>query len=97
MDECKPLAGGMEGHDVPPDVLTAVVYWLRAGGEEYPFVRLNEFRRNALEGGKYCHNDGCEVVGHLKDFNVCPLCKVARYCGATLNAPPTPQKALKLS
>ena len=24
---------------------------------------------------------GCEVVGHLKDFKVCPQCKTARYCG----------------
>ena len=47
-------AGVMEGHDVPPDVLTSVVHWLRKGG--------------------------CEVVGRLKDFKVCPQCKTARYC-----------------
>jgi hypothetical protein len=23
----------------------------------------------------------CEVVGHLKEFKVCPRCKTARYCG----------------
>jgi len=34
-----------------------------------------------LKGAKYCCNDGCEVVGHLKDFKVCPQCKTARYCG----------------
>ena len=36
----------------------------------------------ALVGAKYCQNDGCTVVGHLKDFKVCPQCKIARYCGA---------------
>jgi len=39
------------------------------------------FRSFALEGAKYCCNDGCEVVGQLKDFKVCPQCKTARYCG----------------
>jgi hypothetical protein len=43
---------------------------------------LEHFRRELLEGGRYCHNDGCEVVGHPKDFKVCPQCKAARYCGA---------------
>ena len=36
----------------------------------------------ALQGAKHCFNDGCEVVGHLKEFKVCPQCKTARYCGA---------------
>jgi hypothetical protein len=40
------------------------------------------FRREALEGGNYCYNVGCEVVGQLKDFEVCPQCKAHRYCGA---------------
>jgi hypothetical protein len=43
-----------------------------------PIVEM--FRRKALEGEKHCHNDGCEVVGHLKEFKVCPQCKTARYC-----------------
>ena len=43
---------------------------------------LNELRKNALDGSTYCRNDGCEVVGLLKDFKVCPQCKTARYCGA---------------
>jgi len=51
-------AGVTEGDDVPPDVLTGVVHWLRKGGLD-PI-------------------DGCEVVGHLKDFKVCPRCKDAR-------------------
>jgi len=73
-------SGVMEGHDAPPDVLTGVVYWLRKGG--YDAVdELDGFRREALEGAKYCFNAGCEVVGHLKDFKVCPQCKTARYCG----------------
>jgi len=38
-------------------------------------------RRVALEGGRYCRNDGCEVVAHLKNLKVCPQCKTARYCG----------------
>jgi len=29
----------------------------------------------------YCHNETCEIVGHRKDFKVCPQCKTARYCG----------------
>ena len=73
-------AGSMEGHDVPPDVLTSVVHWLRKGGHD-PIDELDELRRDALDGAQYCHNDGCEVVGHLKDFKVCPQCKTARYCG----------------
>jgi hypothetical protein len=70
----------MEGHDVPPDVLIGVVHWLRRGG--FPVdTQLIRFRSVALEGAMYCHNEGCEVVGHLKDFKVCPQCKTARYCG----------------
>ena len=72
-------AGVMEGHDVPPDVLTSVVQ-LRKGADE-SLAMLDKFRRLALEGSQYCHNDGCEVVGHLKDFQVCPQCKYTRYCG----------------
>jgi len=70
----------MEGHDVPPDVLTGVVYWLRKGGHNL-VVNIVCFRKMAQDGAKYCVNDGCEVVGHLKDFKVCPQCKTARYCG----------------
>jgi TPR repeat protein len=72
-------AGVMEGHDVPPAVLTGVVHWLRKGGHD-PVHKLDEYRRLALEGAKYCRNDGCQVVGQLKDFKVCPQCKIARYC-----------------
>jgi len=78
-------AGVIEGHDVPSDVLTSVVYWLRKGcdtGQRNPLDYLNKFRREALEGRRYCRNDGCEVVGPLKDFKVCPQCKNTRYCGA---------------
>jgi hypothetical protein len=32
----------------------------------------------ALKGAPYCVNEGCTVVGHLKDFKVCPQCKTAR-------------------
>ena len=69
-------AGVMEGHDVPADVLASVVHWLRKGGHN-----VDAFRRMALEGSDYCYNDGCEVVGHLKDFKFCPQCKTVRYCG----------------
>jgi hypothetical protein len=71
----------MEGHDVPPDVLTGVAYWLRKGGYD-PLSTLFMLGKRALEGGKHCYNDGCEVVGHLKEFKVCPQCKTFRYCGA---------------
>jgi len=72
--------GVMEGHDVPPFVLTGVLHWLRKGGHD-PMDSLQMFRKGALEGAPYCRNDGCGVVGHLKDFKVCPQCKIARYCG----------------
>jgi hypothetical protein len=63
-----------------------VVYWLQKGcvmcvtGEPTPLDYLEKFRREEVEGGAYCVNDGCEVVGHRKDFKVCPQCKIARYC-----------------
>jgi len=68
-----------EGHDVPPDVLTGVMHWLRAGGHEQANT-LQAFCREALEGDMHCFNNECRVVGHLKDFKVCPQCKTARYC-----------------
>ena len=73
-------AGVMEGHDVPPDVLVSVVHWLCKGGHNSVDV-LYVLRHMEVEGGIYCHNEGCEVVGHLKEFKVCPQCKSARYCG----------------
>jgi len=73
-------AGVTEGHDVPSDVLIGVVHWLRKGGHDI-FGKLEVLRSMALEGAKYCRNEGCEVVGQLKDFKVCPQCKTARYCG----------------
>jgi len=60
----------MEGHDIPRHVLTGVSHWLRKWGGNLS-DKLKSFRRQALEGAKYCHNDGCEVVGHLKDFTKC--------------------------
>ena len=72
--------GVMEGHDVPPDALTSVVHWVQKGGHD-PIIQLNSIRKAALNGSKYCRNDGCEVVGLVKDFKVCPQCKTARYCG----------------
>ena len=68
-------------HDVPPDVLADVLHWLRKGGHT-PFTTFHallKLRGLALEGGAYCRNDGCEVVGQLKDLKVCPQCKTARY------------------
>jgi len=89
--------GVVERHDVPTDVLISVVHWLRKGcaagvhegvrkmvrdGGPYDLLHeLDGFRIEALEGAPYCANDGCEVVGHVKDFKVCPQCKSARYCG----------------
>jgi hypothetical protein len=55
-------AGGMEGHDVPPDVLTGVVHWLRKGDHD-PVRNLQVYRRAALEGGMYCYNETCRVRG----------------------------------
>ena len=72
--------GVMAGHDVPPGVLTDVLQWLQNGGYNQTDA-LNKFRSDALVGDRFCCNDGCEVVGLLKDFKVCPQCKTARYCG----------------
>ena len=71
-------AGIMEGHDVPPDVLTSVIYWLRKGADN-SLAMLDGLRKMSREGAKFCCNGGCEVVGHLKDFKVCPQCKTTRY------------------
>jgi TPR repeat protein len=73
-------AGVTEGHDVPPDVLRGVIHWLRKSGLSL-VDSLKEFRRRTVEGEQYCCNVGCEVVGQLKEFKVCPQCKEARYCG----------------
>jgi len=72
-------AGVMEGHDIPPDVLTSVLHWVWKGVHD-PVQELGGYRRAALEGAPYCRNDGCTVVGQLKDFKVCPQCKTTRYC-----------------
>jgi TPR repeat protein len=77
-------AADMECHDhVPPEVLTSVVHWLRKGcvtGGPSLLDYLKVFRQATLEGFPYCVNDGCDVVGQVKAFKVCPQCKVARYC-----------------
>jgi TPR repeat protein len=70
----------MEGHDVPTDVMHGVLHWLRKGRHDL-VANLDVLRSMALEGAKHCQNEGCEVVGQLKDFKVCPQCKIARYCG----------------
>jgi TPR repeat protein len=74
-----------EGHDVPLDVLDDVGHWLRklcmTTGQSSLSSELEHCRKIALQGAQYCINDGCEVVGQLKDFKVCPQCKTARYCG----------------
>jgi TPR repeat protein len=76
-----PSAAVMEGHDVPQEVMTGVLHWLHKGGGN-PIDELEVSRIESLEGAQYCRNEGCEVVGHLKEFKVCPQCKIARYCGA---------------
>ena len=73
-------AGFMEAHDVPLNVMTGVLHWLRKGGSN-AIDELDALRKEALEGSNYCYNEGCEVLGRLKDFKVCPQCKTARYCG----------------
>ena len=53
--------------------MTGVLHWLRKGcatGQHDPLGMLDACRRGESEGGKLCHNAGCEVVGHLKDFKV---------------------------
>jgi hypothetical protein len=78
-----PSARVMEGHDVPPDVLTGVIHWVRKGADTTLVdEHMDDLRRRALEGGAYCRNEGSEVKGLLKDFKVCPQCKGARYRGA---------------
>mmetsp|Transcript_33172 Transcript_33172/g.81523 ORF Transcript_33172/g.81523 Transcript_33172/m.81523 type:complete len:167 (-) Transcript_33172:759-1259(-) len=76
-----------EGHlDVPVDVLFDVLHWLRKAGEGDPIAALSMLRREVIrrevEGGAFCSNDGCDVVGPMKDFKRCQKCKISRYCGA---------------
>jgi hypothetical protein len=59
----------VKSHDVPRDVLTGVVYLLRRG-EHNQAQMLDLFKHRALNGGEYCQNDGCKVVGQMKDFKV---------------------------
>jgi len=66
----------MASYDVASTVHQSLV-----AGQRDPFDELELFRIGALEGSMYCENVGCEVVGQLKDFKVCPQCKTARYCG----------------
>ena len=63
--------GVMEGHDIPPNVLTGVVHWLHKGGHD-PVDKLGWVRKVALEGSNYCHNDGCEVVGTDEGLQTLP-------------------------
>jgi hypothetical protein len=73
-----------EGHYVSKDVLAGVLHWLQKAARDPsddPSDLLDQLRREALEEADFCFNEGCEVVGHLKDFRVCPQCKSARYCG----------------
>jgi len=69
------------GHDVPPGVFAVIAYWLSKGGYDSKEQILG-FRSRAVEGAMYCYNEGCEVIGQMKDFKICPRCRVNRYCGA---------------
>jgi len=64
-----------------PDVLAGVVHWLQkmGMGQNNIGAKLDALRKEAVEGAQYCFNEGCEVMGHLKDFKVCPQCKTHRY------------------
>jgi len=78
-------AGVMEGHDVPPEVMASVVHWLRRGQhnvlDELASIR-GRVQEGLMNGFKCCYNDECEAaVVYLKDFQICPRCKTARYCG----------------
>jgi len=69
-------AGAMEGHDVPPEVFTCVLYWMRKGamkghdgGQYTPSEELHQLeamRRLALSGGTSCHNDGCVARAYTR-------------------------------
>jgi TPR repeat protein len=77
-------AGVTEGHNIPPAVLTGVLHWVQKGcvaGQHNLLDVLGDIRGEAVVGSRYCHNEGCEVVGLMKAFKVCPQCKTARYCG----------------
>jgi hypothetical protein len=67
----------VEAHDVPPEVMTSVVHWLKRWRGD-SVAALDELREVMKNGGPYCFNDGCKVVGLLKEFKVCPQCKNAR-------------------
>jgi TPR repeat protein len=48
------LAGGMEGHDVPPDVLTSVVHWLQSVGFGTYCSPRHRVSLNSINEGQIC-------------------------------------------
>ena len=68
--------------------LRKVLYWLRKGVCDEGFVRMfvNAFDSELADGSSYCMNRGCEVVRHLKHFQVCGACKMHRYCSKACQA-----------
>ena len=57
---------------MPADVLSSVLHWLRIGcalvpQRPSPAAHLDGYRTSAREGGQYCHNDDCSVVGRGSD------------------------------
>jgi len=72
--------GGARRFPGCPDQRSTLVGFGRGGIIQSTYFDV--FRRTALEGNAYCFNDGCEFVGRLQKFKVCPQCKSARYCGS---------------
>jgi len=54
-------AGVLEGHDVPGDVLTDVVYWLQKGGHNLPPAFLNGFASERWRGVSIATTKGARL------------------------------------
>ena len=68
---------------VPASILPSVVYWLSVSRDlttDGLNVNLRRLQKLAVEGGKFCFNEGCDAKGLLNSFRVCSKCKVCRYC-----------------
>jgi hypothetical protein len=54
-------AGVMEGHDVSPDVLTSVVYWLRKGGHDAVGEPSTDFAEERWRGLRIATTKGVRL------------------------------------
>jgi hypothetical protein len=64
-------AGDMEGHDMPQAVLTSIIHWMQKEegfGPAHLTPCLDQLRKQGLEGGMHCRNEGCEVWAYTRQL-----------------------------